>query len=340
MENTTKNVAVIYGGMGAESEISVLSAEFILSEINREIFSVLPVFIDKSGFWMIKEPKSEEEGLVCCPTKTKCGSGLMTEAGFIPLYAAFPVLHGDYGEDGIIQGALDAFGIPFVGCKTRTGALCADKALTKALVEKEGIKTVPWVLAYGEATDENITKARKSAEVLFGYPMFIKPSGGGSSIGISRVEKSEDFTEAYLSASIYDKRIIVEKAIDVKCELECAIFADGKQIFTKIGAVSTNGEFYDFDKKYKDGISATPFAPITPDMEKVVTDSAKTIAELLEVRQLSRIDFFLTDGGEIIFNEINTLPGFTKSSLYPRLTERCGIAPSELITRLVLGAAL
>ncbi|MBO5010588.1 MAG: D-alanine--D-alanine ligase [Clostridia bacterium] len=337
MEN---RVAVIYGGMGTESEISALSAKFVLSEIDRELFSPLPVFIAKNGLWFIKAPDEKTEGLACYPARTKCGCGLMTAEGFIPLFAAFPVLHGDFGEDGIIQGALTCAGIPFVGCKTCSGALSADKALTKQIAEAASVPTAPWVLGNEEPTDGYIEKIKLKAELAFGYPMFIKPSVGGSSIGISRIERSEDFSEAYLKAAKYGNRVIAEEAISVRLELECAVLIDGKQIFTKIGAVSTGGGFYDFDKKYFGGASATPFAPITQGVYSAVTSYAESLCSCLDIKQLSRIDFFLTDDGGIVFNEINTMPGFTAASLYPRLIERCGIAPRELITRLIKGASL
>lgn len=333
-------VAVIYGGMGAESEISTLSAGFVLSEIDRELFSPLPVFIAKDGLWFIKEPEEKARALPCYPARTKCGSGLMTAEGFVPVFAAFPVLHGDFGEDGIVQGALTCSGIPFVGCKTCAGALSADKALTKQIAEAASVPTAPWVLGNEEPTDEYIEKIKLRAELAFGYPMFIKPSVGGSSIGISRIEKSEDFRRGYLNAAKYGNRVIIEEAISVRLELECAVLIDGKQLFTKIGAVSTGGSFYDFDKKYSGGASATPFAPITQAVYRAVTSYAEALCSCLEVKQLSRIDFFLTEGGGIIFNEINTMPGFTSASLYPKLIERCGISPKELITRLISGASL
>lgn len=335
-----KCVAVIYGGMGTESEISPLSASFVLSEINRELFSPLPVFITKDGLWFIKEPDEKAEPLLCYPARTKCGSGLMTAEGFIPLFAAIPMLHGDFGEDGIVQGALSCAGIPYVGCKTCTGALCADKALTKQIAEAASVPTASWVLGDQEPTTEYIEKIKLKAELLFGYPMFIKPSVGGSSIGISKVEDEKDFSKAYLQAAKYGDRVVVEEAISVRLELECAVLIDEKQLFAKIGAVSTDSGFYDFDKKYSGGAAATPFAPITGEVYRAVTSYAKTLCSRLSVKQLSRIDFFLTDEGGIIFNEINTMPGFTASSLYPKLIERCGIAPGELITRLINGASL
>lgn len=335
-----KCVAVIYGGMGAESEISALSAKFVLSEIDREVFSPIPIFITKDGLWLIKEPEKDTEGTTCYPAKLKCGSGVMTAEGFVPLFAAFPVLHGEFGEDGIIQGALTCAGIPFVGCKTQSGALSADKALTKIVAEAASVPTAAWVLGNEEPKDDYIEKIRLKSELSFGYPMFIKPSGGGSSIGISRVEDESEFFEAYLKAAKHGKRVIVEEAVPVKLELECAIFIDSKQMFTNIGAVITEGKFYDFDKKYSGGMVATPSAPITQGVFQAVTSYALTLASCLEIRQLARIDFFLTDRGGIIFNEINTMPGFTAKSLYPKLIEGCGISHSELITRLISGASL
>lgn len=334
-----KSVAVIYGGMGAEREISVLSAKFVLSKIDRELFSPIPVFITDDGLWLIRDV-DKDNGIPCYPARTKCGSGLMSGEGFIPIHTAFPVLHGDFGEDGIVQGALECAGIPFVGCGTRCGAICHDKAVAKTLAEAVSVPTAPWILGNEDPTPEYIENVKRRAELSFGYPMFIKPTGGGSSIGISRVETDSDFNEAYLNAAKYGSRVIIEKAAAVRLELECAVLIVGKQMFTKIGAVETCGSFYDFRSKYMGGITATPSPDVNDRILNAVTEYSKTLCAAFEVRQISRIDFFLCEEGEIIFNEINPMPGFTASSLYPKLMDRCGISPCELISRLILGASL
>ncbi len=335
------NIAIIYGGKGAEHEISLLSAEFVLLHIDREKFKPVPVLITKDGDWLITDKiRDDGVGTPCYPARLSGGSGLMTAAKLLPIFCALPILHGNYGEDGIVQGALECAGIRFAGCKTFSGALCADKAVTKTVAESLGIPTAQFVLGTKEPDEKYISNIKKRAELLFGYPMFIKPSGGGSSVGASRVICDSDFDLAYKSAAKYGERVIVEEAVDVNLELECAVFADKSQeIFTKIGSVSANGRFYDYDSKYKDNTARVSTSSyIDQDAQTAICEFSKSLVSALDIKQLSRIDFFLSKRGEIIFNEINTLPGLTEKSLYPRLMSECGISHEELITKLILGA--
>ncbi len=335
------NVAIIYGGMGAEHDISLLSAKFVSDSIDREKFEVLPVLITKDGRWLITDgSKNDEKGIPCYPARLGSGSGLMTPSELLPILCAFPVLHGALGEDGIVQGALECAGIKYVGCKTFGGALSSDKAVTKTVAESLGIPTAPWVLGTDEPTDEYIATIKRRAELLFGYPMFIKPSCGGSSIGASRIAAEKDFEAAYRTAAKYGNRVIIEEAVDVNLELECAVFIDkSKELFTKIGSVSVNGSFYSYEKKYDpDSARISESSYLDPDTEAAISEFSSSLVKALDLRQLSRIDFFLTKRGGIIFNEINTLPGFTEKSLYPRLMKGLGIEPRELITRLIEGA--
>ena len=335
-------VALIFGGQGAEHNISVASAKYIYSVIDKEKFSPLPILITKDGRWLICDSVEDTEGGVpCYPARWECGSGLMTGAGFIPISVAFPVLHGDFGEDGKIQGALEAAGISFVGCGTTAGALCSDKAYTKIIAEREGVPTAPWVLGGEPPTPEYIQKIKRQAELSFGYPMFIKPACLGSSIGASRVCSGEEFASAYIGAAEHGERVLVEKAIRVQKELECAVFiSKRKQMFAKIGSISLHGGFYDYGAKYLSCSDAKVFAEsnLEPSAEGAVLHFSRALVPALSIRQLSRIDFFLTDTGEVIFNEVNTLPGFTDISLYPRLIEGCGFSPAELVTRLLFEA--
>ncbi len=334
-------VALIYGGMGSEHDISLMSAEFVLRNIDCRKFDPLPVLITKEGEWLITDRIGMcDRPLPCYPARFSGGSGLMTPRELIPLLCAFPVLHGNLGEDGIIQGALECAGIPYIGCRTESGALSADKAVAKTLAESVGIPTSPFVQGTEDPTDEYIAAVKRRAELLFGYPMFIKPSNGGSSIGASLVRCRGEFESAYLAAARYGTRVIVEEAQDVVCELECAVFIDkSKEIFTKIGTVSNTGDFYDYKSKYEsDSATVSVGRDIDKDTERAVAEYARSLVRILSIRQLSRMDFFLTRRGEILFNEVNTLPGLTENSLYPRLLNEMGIPPTELITALICGA--
>ena len=334
-ETKTKNALLLFGGEGCEHDVSVKSAEFILSKIDRARYEPVPVMIERSGTWT--ECKT---GGGCFLWRGVSGGGLMTESGFVPIDVAFPILHGNLGEDGVIQGALRASGIPTVGCGCTACALSADKAYSKLLAEHLGMKTAPWVLGDREPTDEYIFEVRRRAELSFGYPMFIKPCSGGSSIGISRIVCADEFLGAYRTAAEIDRRVIVESAVDVSLELECAcLVTKDKQLFTKIGSINLSGGFYDYESKYRGG-AQSPFAPITPILSDAVCRMSAELFSAISAEQIARVDFFLTRGREVIFNEINVMPGFTATSLYPCLMERCGFSPTELVSALLEGAAL
>ena len=214
-----QTVAILFGGMGKEHDVSLMSAEFILSKIDREKFTPLPVLITKEGLWVLVNDANADEGKICYPARTRLGSGLMTETEFIPLLAAFPVLHGDFGEDGTVQGALECAGISYVGCRVTAGAISADKAYAKIVAEHLGVPTAPWVLGFKTPTPDYAAEVKKRAELSFGYPMFIKPAGLGSSIGAFKVVSEREFASAYLQAAQLQQRALVESALDVELEL-------------------------------------------------------------------------------------------------------------------------
>ena len=330
-----KNLLVLFGGEGCEHDVSVKSAEFVLSRLDRSRYEPIPVMIEKNGLWT-----ECETGGRCYAFRSESGGSLMTESGVVPIHVAFPVLHGDMGEDGVVQGALRAAGIPTVGCGCTACAISADKAYAKLIAEHLGLKTAPWVLGSCEPIREYIREVRRRAELAFGYPMFIKPCSGGSSIGIGKAESPEEFERAYIAAAELDRRVIIEKALEIALELECACLeTKDKRLFTKIGSVDLSGGFYDYESKYRGG-AESPFAPITPMLSEAVCRMAESLFYAISAEQIARVDFFLTKDREIIFNEINVMPGFTATSLYPRLMERQGFSPAELITALVEGAAV
>ena len=326
------NVALIYGGEGFEHEISLVGAKNLSGMINALRYSVIHVLISKSGEWFIEK---EGEKIPVFPALLGGRSGLFANGKSIPVDVAIPLLHGDLGEDGVIQGALRAAHIKFVGCGLLAGALCADKIAAKLISDALRIPTAKWTFS----SDENAENALAIAEATLRYPMFIKPSALGSSIGISRVTDRKSFIEGYKKARLLCERVLIEEAVFVKCELECAyMHADGKHHY-RIGQILSGGEFYDYDKKYRIE-TKTEAAFSNEKIAEAVINLADKLRCAIGVKQLSRFDFFLAEDGSILFNEINTFPGMTKTSLYPSLTVKMGFSEGEFINRLISEALI
>ncbi len=351
MKNFNKPaVALLFGGRGCEHGVSVSGAEFFFPLIDENAYTKIPVYINKNGEWLIPQdenPSADIKKIVSgyipltpVTPALRCGAGgLFTEKGFLPLAAAVPLLHGDFGEDGVVQGALENARIPYVGCGVLSGAVISDKAYTKIIAEHLGIPTAPWIL--GTET-EDPRMLRERAESSLGYPMFIKPSGLGSSVGSSRVRTASEFDFSYKKAAeLGCGRVLIEKYISISRELECAYFKDkSKELFTDVGEIHCAGGFYDYENKYgsKSAAAVSDRAELPRDITKKIHAYSRLLVGYLGIRDLSRIDFFLSEEGELLFNEINTFPGFTGISLYPRLMERCGIPARELVRRLIEAA--
>lgn len=322
MNNLTKPcVAIIFGGRGYEKEVSSKGAAHVLPLIDKNTYDCLPVFIDGCGRWFI----DGKEGYPTLP------GGFAVGSEFIPVDCALPLLHGDFGEDGIIQGALECAGISYIGCDVQSGALCSDKAYTKAVAMALGIPTLPQRLIL-----KNDGDPVKLAEEI-GYPLFVKPCRLGSSVGASRAADQSGLRAALSLAFSVADRVMVEPALNHKRELECGYFcAKGKELFTKPGEILCEG-FYDYGRKYLSDISPVcAVADIDEDISRKIREYSARLVRFIGVRDLCRIDFFLS-GGELYFNEINTLPGLTESSLYLGLTEAAGISKKELIALLIDG---
>ena len=250
---------------------------------------------------------------------------------------AIPLLHGDFGEDGIIQGVLEATHIPYVGCDALSSAVCADKGYTKAVAAALGIKTARWVTEY--CTDpEARSRARAVAEEKFSYPMFIKPARLGSSIGAHPVMCKREFDVAFLDAAKYESGVLIEELVPVEYEIECAYLQKGeKHLFSAGGTVTICGIAYSFKEKYLGGKTSAKNDISNPYKQKIEALAEKLVSAL-GIRHMARIDFFVTDGGEIYFNEINTIPGMTERSLYPTLTENMGLSSGEFLDVLIENA--
>ena len=334
-----KKIALIFGGEGHERFISLMSARWVFEQLSDEKYEVIPVFISHRGDWYISKGPMESIPISGAtptfPIMLHGKSGLLVSGGILKIDVAIPILHGDLGEDGVIQGALTAAHIPFVGCDTLSSAVCADKGYTKAVAHSLGIKTAEWTVEYGRDGGAK-ERAREAAEKSFGYPMFIKPLRLGSSIGASAVSCRSGFDAAYLSASRYGG-VLIERLIPHEYEIECAYLSTRTgELYSAGGVVKSHGMTYSFKEKYE-GSAITAEKDVKNPYKNEVEALAKRLTSALGLSALARLDFFVGCDGEIYFNEINTLPGMTERSLYPSLTESMGLAKGEFLDILIDG---
>ena len=345
-----KTLALIFGGEGAERHISEISAANVIEKIKGKL-NFITVGITSDGDWFLFEGDDSEiesgawEKNECkipvFPARFNGKSGFYTNDGrCFEVSLAFPVLHGDFGEDGKIQGTLKCAHIPYVGSDVLPSALTSDKALTKIVAEHLGIPTLPWFIP----REIRASAVRIEAERRLGYPFFIKPRELGSSIGAAPVYTRHDFQKAYDEAMrLSHGKIMIEALADVKAELELALFDDGKRRFiSKPGVVYSSGKFYSFAEKYESDSKTATNADAELDLSVVrrTRRMARLIADFLGLGNLSRIDFFETPSGEIYFNEINSVPGMTKASLYPEITRLSGRFNASVFEELARGEPL
>ena len=321
-------IALIYGGKSSEHNVSVKGYEYISELLKDSDYDILPVYIDKTGEWFIRLKGAD---IPAYPTRKMSGS-LYTGYGFIKIDAAIPLLHGEGGEDGSVQGALEIAKIPYVGAKVCASALCLDKTYTKTVAESLGIPTVPSV-SFSRSIQTEL--ALKDCSEKLGFPMFIKARRLGSSVGAYPARDETEFRDAFPRAvSEGDKLVLVEKFLSKKRELECAFCEiKGQRIITPPGEILVDG-FYGYNEKYGGQTRTEAKADVAEDVLKKTEEYSCALADALELRHLARIDYFLTDEG-VFFNEINTFPGFTGESLYPKMLLEYGIDPASAIISFV-----
>lgn len=357
MSTPRTRVAVVFGGRSNEHSVSCVSAGSILRNLDPEIYDVVAIGITSDGSWVLGDSDPEQlakagrelpvvdssgTSLVLTADPTRAGALVALDEGefgkvLASVDVVFPVLHGAYGEDGTIQGLLELAGIPYVGPGVLASAAGMDKEFTKKLLAAEGLPVgFQIVLRPGTAT---LTEEQKQQ---LGLPVFVKPARGGSSIGISRVTDWAAFDAAVDKARVHDPKVIVESAI-VGREVECGVleFPDGDVRASAVAEIrmpETSGNheaFYDFDTKYLDDVCEFDVpAKFDPAVSDEIRDLAVRAFRALDCQGLSRVDFFVTDDGPVI-NEINTMPGFTSISMYPKMWEASGIPPKELVARLI-----
>lgn len=339
-------VGIIFGGMSTENEVSVVSAGSILGNIDRKKFEVFPIYIDKKGKWYIfiedgkkRELGAEVENIIEIEN---------IEEYLQKLDVVFPVLHGLYGEDGTIQGLFELLKIPYVGCRVLASSVGMDKVYTKIVFEKAGLNQAPYeyVRKYKDTyiyIDKNFNEkildlkeiAKKITENLR-FPMFVKPSNSGSSVGVKKAENEKELIENIEYASKFDNKILIEQGINGR-EIECAVLGNEEVIASCVGEIKSADEFYSYDAKYKNEESKTEIpAEIPEEISEEIRKQAIKAFKAIDGKGLSRVDFFVENKtNKIIINEINTMPGFTSISMYPKMFEKSGIPYRELITKLI-----
>lgn len=342
------NIGILFGGKSAEHEISLISAQNIINSLDQKKYNLVLIGINKKGNWFLQDknfslnpnnPKKikllkSNKQLSIIPGENKGQLMQIKNKKTIHLDAIFPILHGTYGEDGTIQGMLKLLNIPFVGVDLLGSAICMDKDITKKLLTQANIPNAKFLTFTKE--DEvkiNFLKIKKELNL----PLFIKPANMGSSIGINKAHNQKEFDLAIQEAFKYDSKIIIEEYIKGK-EIECAILGNKNPQASLPGEIITaENKFYSYDAKYVDEQGAILQAPANLSKTKIkkVQELALKAFQVLECEGMARVDMFLTSSDKLYINEINTIPGFTSISMYPKLWEKTGISSTKLIDNLI-----
>jgi D-alanine-D-alanine ligase len=340
------HVGLIYGGRSSEHEISILSARSVFTALDPQRYRVTPIRIDLKGRWHVEQviadgptPEQADEYAYFSPAET--GAEVLTGRGSreddaerlrsLGLDVAFPILHGQNGEDGRIQGFLNTLGIPFVGTGVLGSAVCMDKEVTKRLVRDAGLPGVAF-----QVVRRGASPSFEELTGLLGPTLFVKPANSGSSVGTARVENADQLERAIEDAFRYDDKVLVETAIAGR-EIECGVIGNDEPRTSVPGEIVATAEFYTYDAKYKDPDAARMVVPA--DLPPDVADRARAIAAeaytVLGCEGMARVDFFLTSAHEILINEVNTIPGFTARSMFPVMWENTGLPIGALVDTLI-----
>lgn len=342
-------VCVIFGGMSPEHEISELSAFSVIKNLDKEKYSLRMIGITKKGRWYLyngkpenipggkweKDKKHLRRAIISPDTghggilDLECGKTIKTDI-------VFPVLHGEYGEDGTIQGLLELAGIKYVGMGVFASAAAMDKTYTKVILKDAGIPQADWVTVRSRES-EIIDEKMDEIEKKLGYPCFVKPANTGSSVGVGKAHNRRELAEAIDAASKFDRKVLVEEYIDGQ-EVECSVLGNEAPQAAEVGEIIPTVEFYDFDAKYSDKSTTVLQIPAALDKEQrdAVREYAVKAFKAFGGAGLSRVDFFVkSSDGSVILNEINTMPGFTDISMYPKLWKASGVEYGELLDRLI-----
>ncbi|MBU2575682.1 D-alanine--D-alanine ligase [Patescibacteria group bacterium] len=307
--NQKTRVAVLFGGRSGEHEVSLVSAASIIENLDKKKYEITPIKITKQG-----------KGLI--------------EHNFKQIDVVFPVLHGSYGEDGTVQGFLELTGLPYVGCSTLASSICMDKVMQKKVLESENIQQTPYVWFWTKDWEARKDKILDDLSLI--YPVFVKPANTGSSVGISKAKDRGELINAAEEALRYDRKIIIEQGVEDPREIEVAILGNQKPKASVPGEIIPSNEFYDYDAKYVDGKSDIKIpADLDDKLIKQIQQTAIHAYKALNCEGMARVDFLLAKDGTLYLNELNTIPGFTSISMYPKLWEASGLSYSKLLDELI-----
>lgn len=344
-----KKVCILFGGKSTEHNVSIVSGTSVISNLDKKKYKIYPVYIDKEGlFYKYNKKVNDIKILNINDTITDLELIENIFEYLKTMDVIFPLLHGINGEDGTIQGMLEIIGVPYVGCKVLSSSLCMDKVYTKVILNSCGIKQAKsmYIKKYKDNyiyINSNFKEIKFNDKELIEYvkkylkfPVFIKPSNSGSSVGVNKSLNESDFIKYLEHAFLFDKKVLIEETINGR-EVECAVLGKDELIVSYVGEVLSAGDFYSFDSKYKNKESITVIpANLEEHIIKKIQEIASMAYKACDCSGLSRIDFFIeNETNRIILNEINTMPGFTEISMYPKLIENIGIKYSDLLDKLI-----
>ncbi|MBE0642804.1 MAG: D-alanine--D-alanine ligase [Bacteroidetes bacterium] len=346
-----KTIAVLFGGRSGEHEVSLVSAESVMKALDPTRHTVVPVGVDKEGRWwtgpgaMAYLRRGEGEAPADCrpcllpPDPTRRSLIVFSDDGSeeIPIDVVFPVIHGTFGEDGTMQGLFELADLPYVGAGVAGSAVAMDKVLQKRLHRDAGLPVPAFLHYYSTAIRERAEEIAAEVEAALGMPLFIKPPNLGSSVGISKARNREELVAALRHAALFDRKVLVERAVPEAREIEVAVLGNQDPVASIPGEVVPSNDFYDYDAKYVDNASALH---IPADLPDALADRVRALAvkafRTLDCEGMARVDFLLSRvDGSLFINEINTIPGFTSISMYPKLFAAVGIPYAELLERLI-----
>lgn len=341
-----KRLGVIFGGTSTEHEVSIVSGTSVIKNLNKEKYEIYPIYIDKAGEWFEFEPDNKTYKVGDEIVGTKKIENIWNYLKTMDIL--FPVLHGLQGEDGTIQGMFELLKIPYVGTRVLGSSVCMDKVYSKIIFEKAKLNQAKYIyirrfedkyIYVNEDFSEEVLDIHETVNKIMekiDFPMFIKPSNSGSSVGISKAKNKDELINAITEASKFDKKILIEENINGR-EIECAVLGNEEVKASVLGEILPAEAFYSFSAKYQNSDSKTVEAPDLPEeLTKKVRELAVKAYKAADCQGLSRIDFFVDDKeNKIYINEINTLPGFTEISMYPKLWEKSGLTYTELLDKLI-----
>jgi len=342
-------VGVLFGGQSGEHEVSLMSSVSVMKVMDKTKYDIIPIGITKEGNWKlylgdiskIEDGSWEKEAvpaLVCPDPAHKCIITI-TDGKECRYYldVAFPILHGPRGEDGTVQSIFEMMNIPYVSCGVTSSALCMDKVFTKLILQQSGLPVVDFKVYYKRELSVRINEIISELEDSIGYPCFVKPANLGSSVGISKAKNREELKAALLMAIQYDIKILVEKSVDAR-EIECSVLGNDNPRASLPGEIIPSREFYDYAAKYLDGDKSKLLlpAPLSQINISKIQELAIKAFKALDCCGMARVDFLMCKvSGNIYINELNTIPGFTKISMYPKMWEISGLSYSDLIDELI-----